>query len=165
VLLDLQRTPADRLDGIVAGILTERHQVIGPDEYRRAARRLKARRLRPRDITAVAQELSADGVVSGRLARTPAGFRLELELRDGTTGRITRRLTVATGKRRMSTEAQRRLSQDLLAAIDALPGHRAPLPDAAPADGPAGAAQPAPTYDERGQALDEELPPRVDSAE
>ncbi len=120
-VLEVEGARNGKLRRALTKLIEEQHRVIGPDAYRRAARRLKAKKLNPDDVAKVAAKVKADAVLHGMLvAEDDESYMFRLRLRDGASGRTVKRLAVRLSEPSLSGKLQYKLGVRLLDAIDDL---------------------------------------------
>ena len=171
VVLDGPRSAAMRKK--VERMLAEHYRIVPTAKYRRTARRLRARKMRNRDVARVASKIGADAVLHGVVRRKgKRRFRLAVSLHDGTTGKSLKRFTLPLGSRKLRKPAQRELAGKLRPALDELGASTVVASHDAPAAGQERTAQ-APARDQgerkpvqlrsdaRGQIIDDEVPPSL----
>lgn len=145
-------------------LLQGAHEIVPDRDYKRAARKQKARGLEPENVALVAGALGADGVLLGEVDKADGKRLGTLRLLSGKTGEQVAELRIAYGRRRLAPDEEEEVRTRLLAAVATLPtldgsggagGAGGPGGSAAPdsGDGPAPDSEPA-----TAQARDEEIP-------
>lgn len=173
VVLDGPRSAAMRKK--VERMLAEHYRIVPTTKYRKTARRLKARKMRDRDVARVASKIGADAVLHGVVSRKgKKRFKLAISLHDGSTGKSLKRFTLPLGSRNLGKPDQRQLASELMPALDDLGAPAVVASNDAPA---ARQEPPAPAQardedegdrmpvqlrsDARGQVIDDEVPPSL----
>lgn len=154
-------------------LLQGAHEIVPDRDYKRAARKQKARGLEPENVALVAGALGADGVLLGEVDKADGKRLGTLRLLSGKTGEQVAEIRIAYGRRRLAPEEEEEVRTRLLAAVATLPalsgsggagGARSPgagdIEDAGDGDGAAPDSGPATT-----QARDEEIPALGDDDE
>ncbi len=119
-VLDVEGARNHRLRDDVAKLVGQKHKVLSSKAYRKAAKKAKAKRLRPKDVRRVAALLAVDGIIEGQLVAEDNGYVLRLRLREGATGKTVRKFTVFLRSPKMSRKIRKQLSKRLLKAINNL---------------------------------------------
>jgi TolB-like protein len=133
VLLEFRGPEGAKVRDAVMAALTERYQLVPDQEYQRAARRLKARRMRPAHVAKVAEELGIDAVIHGKIRRR-RGRRLAVvvTVRDGTTGEVLTDIDAELERRKVDEQAGPAVRDKLMAVVDEIAPR--PTPSEPPAD-------------------------------
>lgn len=170
----------------VERMLAQDYEIVPSMRYRKTARRLRATRVKQRNVARVASKIGADAVLHGVLRRKgKRRVRLALRLRDGATGKTLERFALIVPARKLRAKDRAQLASKFGITLDDTgpakvdPGpaevvarNDAPKADEKPAAKPSKAsppardqrdrtpAPPAPVqhYDDRGQAIDDEVP-------
>jgi uncharacterized membrane protein YqiK len=97
------------------------YELVGRAQYDAAAKRLRARRLQPSHVAAVAAELELSAVLDGRVVRKgPHRYALSLRVREGVSGEVTHHLSLQLDRRERERERQK-FGDELVATIGAMP--------------------------------------------
>jgi hypothetical protein len=122
VVAEVSGPRAARVQRGVAAALGGSVRVIPSDRYQRSQRKLQARERTADNVARVARQIGADGVVFGEVKRQRGRFLVTVELRAGASGEVVESVEVALGGApRLTKPQQRKLRDDLLPAIRALP--------------------------------------------
>ncbi len=129
VVLDFVGPRTAKYQKAVTKMIEKKHTVVAGKTYSRTARKLDAAKPTSDNVSAVARELEADGVLIGIVKKRRGRYTLRLRLRTGADGEFSETTVKADSKKPRLTAAQvRRVRRELLAAIDELP----PLPSGEP---------------------------------
>ncbi len=130
-LWEVSGSGGGRVERAVVEILAENFDVIGPRDYKKAARELDAGRKRAGDIAKVAATLGAAQVIYGEVDKSGGKRDIVLSVRSGSTGQETAEVRVPIKRRRLSRREVANLRQQLLAATSSA-GPAVARPDTTP---------------------------------
>ena len=99
----------------------KRHTVVSSARYRKAARRLKARKPTGRNVKRVGARLKVDGVLIGSVKKRGGSYQLQLWLRSTATGKVVAKTSVTSKRPRLSKRQQRKLGRELSTMLAKLP--------------------------------------------
>ena len=100
--------------------LLEPNVTMSAQAYRNAAKRLRAKKLTPKNIKRVSRYLEADGVVDGTLESVGGRYRLILRVRSGARGTIVKKITLMLAKASISSSIEKKLRLKLQEGVRAL---------------------------------------------
>ena len=100
--------------------LLEPHVTMSAQAYRNAAKRLRAKKLTPRNIKRVSRYLEADGVVDGTIEPKGGRYNLIIRVRSGRTGLVVKKITLKLSKPNLTTAMQKQLKRRLNDGVSAL---------------------------------------------
>jgi hypothetical protein len=118
VVLDIEGARTAKLQRSLSQLIGGEHRIIPATKYRRTAKRLRARKVNPRNVAKVSARLQADGVVQGMIVASRGRYTLSLRVREGSTGRTVKKIKVRLRRPRLSTRMKRALADKLLDAIE-----------------------------------------------
>lgn len=90
--------------------------------YRNAAKRLRAKKLIPKNIKRVSRYLEADGIVDGSIEPKGGRYTLIIRIRSGKTGLIVKKITLKLSKPNLTTSMETQLKSRLNEGVQALGG-------------------------------------------
>jgi len=188
VLLDIEgAAPGGPVQARVEELTRKRFDVIDAAAYWEAADKLKAKKLTRKNIARVASELGAVAVIHGKATGKKRRQVVTIYVRDAKSGKLLERYRLTVKNGTIAKKGKRQLDRKLLARVKGAPPPAAEEPAAeetetAAAETPAkdkegaktAAAKPGAKeddeeeepplppvkYDESGQAVDDELPPK-----
>ncbi len=111
----------------IEDLLGERYDVVSGKRYRKAAKRLRAQKLKPSHVAKVAAKLGVDAVVTGTLKRKgKKRYLLKLRLRDGATGKTLEKFTLKLRSRKKLRSSH---EEELIAGFSPMLDEMAPPAD------------------------------------
>ena len=176
VVLDIEGA-GQPVQARIEELTARRFDVIPADAYWDAARKLKAKKLSRRNIARVATDLGAVAVVHGKATGKKRRQVVTIYVRDAESGKLLERYRITVKNGVVAKKGKRQLERKLLARVKGAPPAAEEAGEeetaAAPPDkaGETTAAAkpeeeeeepplPPVKYDDSGQAVDDELPPK-----
>ena len=121
---------AQRAEAVVVRALRRKAQVIPPQRWTAAAKKLFATTTKSEDVAAVAEDVGADLVVIGSVKKEGRKFQLLISVRDGKTGRSLERLRYPLARPRIDDRTLSMLGEEVDRAFTAATGEREAAPTA-----------------------------------
>ncbi len=107
----------DRVTALVDS--QHRWDIVPPEAYTEAARKIGAESSSSTDLARVAAELNATAIIVGRIVgKSDKRAKFQLAVHDGETGKVIDKLTLRVRKGKLSGKGDRLLRKKLLAALD-----------------------------------------------
>lgn len=124
VLLDFTGPKASSVRKSMVKMLGSKAKLVPVAKYKKAQKRLRARRMSGRDVVKVSKSLDVHGLITGSVKRKRGKYQLSLTLVSGTTGDTVDRLTVTLGRTpRITKRAERDIERKFFPALADLGTH------------------------------------------
>jgi hypothetical protein len=128
---------AKRAEAVVVRALRRKAQIIPPQRWTAAARKLFASSTKSEDVAAVAEDVGADVVVIGTVKRDGRKHQLLITVRDGKSGKPLERLRYPLARPRLDDRTLALLGEEVERAFATATGEREAAPAAPPTAEPA----------------------------
>jgi hypothetical protein len=120
-VLEIEGARSGALYDTLVELVDDGCDVVPGRTYQRTARRIRAHKLAPDQVSRVASALDLDGVLQGMVVAENDHYVFRLRLRAGADGRTVRRFTMRMSRPRLKRDIARRLGERLTRAIAKLP--------------------------------------------
>jgi hypothetical protein len=141
VLTKFTGPKAAKAQKAVAAVIKRDHTVIPTSRLNKAKKRLKIKKLNPRNIQRLAEELNVDAIVSGKVKKKGSKYELTITVREGKTGDTIDKYVVKLREPKVDETAKAEIAENLLniiAAAETMGGDSEEVASAGPTKGKKG---------------------------
>ena len=111
-VLEIDGARKSKLRNTVVRLL-EPNTTISSQAYNRKAKKLRAKKVTPRNVKRVAKAIGADGVLFGSVASRAGKYNVVFRLRSGKTGQLVKKITLRVSSLNLSKSIQSQLKAKL----------------------------------------------------